>query len=181
VDERGVESIAGEVTGLTLEGFFARALDSTEDLDLAGPLADVGVGLRMRASRGAKDLGGLAEGAGADDPTAAALGLRLSGSVAEPVVGVVLANGPAMEAGLAAGDTLVALDGLRVTRDNLDGLAAAAGTGAQVSVHAFRRDELMAFSVTLRPAPADTCELRILTDALEESARRRAAWLESGC
>jgi predicted metalloprotease with PDZ domain len=82
-----------------------------------------------------------------------------------------------MEAGLAAGDTLVALDGIRVSRDNLEQLVAAAGEGAPVRIHAFRRDELMEFSVRPGPAPADTCELHLLGDAPDEAVRRRAAWL----
>jgi len=35
----------------------------------------------------------------------------------------------------------------------------------------------MRFEVRPRPAPSDTCELRILTDAPAEIARRRADWL----
>jgi predicted metalloprotease with PDZ domain len=177
VEERGIESLAEEVTGLDLGGFFAAALDSTEDLDLPGLLADVGVGLRMRPAKGPKDLGGVGEEAADEEPAPLTLGLRLSPTAAEPVIGVVLTDGPAMEAGLAAGDTLVALDGVRVSRDNLDQLVAAAGDGARVRLHAFRRDELMEFRVRPRPAPADTCELYLPADAPDEARRRRAAWL----
>ena len=38
-----------EVTGLPLDAFFEQALDSTEDLDLAGLLATTGVELRLRS------------------------------------------------------------------------------------------------------------------------------------
>ncbi len=61
LEERGLEALASEVTGLTLGPFFQMALDSTQDLDLAGPLAEMGIGMRLRAARHAKDLGGLAE------------------------------------------------------------------------------------------------------------------------
>jgi predicted metalloprotease with PDZ domain len=180
VGERDIEALAAEVTGLALDRFFAQALESTEDLDLAGLLEQVGVGLRLRAARGPKDLGGFAQGDEEHRPAPPGLGLRLAATGAEPVIGAVLTGSPAMDGGLAAGDTLVAIDGLRVTRDNLERLIEALGADAQVSVHAFRRDELMMFRVRTRPAAADTCELRLLPDAGAAAVRRRAAWLGTG-
>ena len=173
LEERGLEALAAEVTGLTLEPFFQMALDSTEDLDLAGPLADMGSGMRLRGSRHAKALGGLARG----DPAIPAPGLRLRPEGGEPQIAHVLTGGPALAAGLAPGDILVALDGLRVTRDNLDKLLLGLGEGTEVEIHAFRRDELQVRRARLAPAPRDTCELWLREDAPEESHRRRAAWL----
>ncbi len=179
VPERGLEALAAEVTGLDLDGFFFNALDSAEELDLVGLLAGVGVGLRLRGANHAKDLGGVVDdvdkmGGGETRPT---LGLRLKPGGPEPVVGVVIGSSPAQDAGLCAGDTLLAVDGIRATRENLDALVAAAGDRAEISVHAFRRDELMEFRARPRPAPADTCELGILTDAPEEAVRGRRRWL----
>ena len=176
VPERGVEALAEQVTGLDLGGFFERALDSTEDLDLTGLLQTVGVGLRMRSCRGAKDSGGVANES-KEETTRLDLGIRLKPGAAEPVVGIVLADGPAQNAGLAPGDTLMALDGIRIERDKLDDLVESIPEGDEVDIHAFRGDELMRFRVRPRPAPADTCELRILSDVPHEIARRRAAWL----
>jgi predicted metalloprotease with PDZ domain len=62
VEERGVEALAAEVTGLDLDAFFAQALDSTEDLDIQGLLAVVGIEMRLRPAKGPKDLGGWVEG-----------------------------------------------------------------------------------------------------------------------
>ncbi|MCC7277556.1 MAG: M61 family metallopeptidase, partial [Chromatiaceae bacterium] len=97
LEERGLEALAAEVTGLTLEPFFRLALDSTEDLDLAGPLADMGIGMRLRGARHAKDLGGLASG-DADIPVPPALGLRLRPEGGEPQIAHVLTGGPALAA-----------------------------------------------------------------------------------
>ncbi|MNY71358.1 hypothetical protein D3C86_2096860 [compost metagenome] len=44
----------------------------------------------------------------------------------------------------------MAIDGLRVTPGNLDGLLSRYKVGATVEVHAFRRDELHTFSVRLQ-------------------------------
>jgi predicted metalloprotease with PDZ domain len=176
VPERGVEDLAKEVTGLDLDGFFERALDSTEDLDLVGLLETVGVGLRLRPSRGPKDLGGVA-GEVKDEPPRSDLGMRLKPGVAEPIVDVVLADSPAQQAGFAPGDTLIALDGIRIQSEKLDDMLAGVPEGGETVIHAFRRDELMELRVHPRPAPADTCELCIRSDFPDEFRARRADWL----
>jgi predicted metalloprotease with PDZ domain len=61
-------------------------------------------------------------------------------------------GGAAHQAGLSAGDILIAVDGLRVNGNpsNLDQLFGRYRVGDTVTVHAFRRDELMTFDVTLQ-------------------------------
>ena len=56
---------------------------------------------------------------------------------------------------------LVAVDGLRVTGSNLDTLLGRYAVGARVAIHAFRRDELMEFTVRLDPPPEDNARLAI--------------------
>jgi len=176
VPEHGVETLASEVTGLDLGDFFEQALDSAEDPDLGGLLATMGIELRMRPSRSPKDMGGIASEP-KEEQARPDLGIRLQQGITEPVVGVVLTDSPAQRAGLAPGDTLVALEGIRIQRDTLDDMVAKIPDGEAAEIHAFRRDELMRLRVRPRPAPSDTCELRILADAPQEVARRRADWL----
>ena len=182
VEERGLEALVAEVTGLDLGGFFAQALDGTEDLDLAPLLAGMGLGIRLRPARDARDFGGVTREPDRDPavPAPPTLGLRLVPEGVDPVIGTVLIDGPAMAAGLAAGDLLVAIDELRVTRDNLESRLAAAGVGGEITLQAFRRDELRQFRARLAPAPADTCELYFLADAPVDAIRRRQAWLGIG-
>jgi len=179
VRERGVEDLAKDVTGLDLDGFFETALDSTEDLDLVGLLETMGIGLRLRPSTGANDLGGVA-GEVKGEAVRLDLGIRLEPGAAEPVIGVVLTDSPAQQAGLAPGDILVALDGIRIRSEKLDAMVAAVPEGGVVVIHAFRRDELMQVRVRPRPAPADTCELRILSKGSDAMASRRAQWFGLG-
>lgn len=180
VPERGVEALAAEVTGLDLAGFFRQTLDSTQDIDLAPLLAQVGIELCLRPARGAKDQGGLAkDAAGAMPPASPVLGVRLQSQGSEAIIASVLSGGAALAAGLAAGDTLVAVEGLRVTRKNLDALIARVPAGTPARIHAFRRDELMAFEAHPLPAPADRCDLRLDPQAPPEATRRRSAWLAS--
>jgi predicted metalloprotease with PDZ domain len=49
--------------------------------------------------------------------------------------------------------------------------------GEIVTVHAFRRDELLALPLALDAAPENTCWLDEDADATAEAKRRRKAWL----
>ncbi|KAA6186975.1 M61 family metallopeptidase [Thiohalocapsa marina] len=177
VAERGIEALAAEVTGLDLDAFFAQALDSTADLDLAALLAEVGVDMRLRPSKGPKDMGSVCDGAFGPVPADADIGIRLQADGAEARIAVVLDDRPGQRAGLSAGDVLVAIDGLRATAAGADDLLRRARIGEPLEIHAFRRDELMHVRVLPEQAPADTCELRLLADAPEAHRSRRAAWL----
>jgi predicted metalloprotease with PDZ domain len=178
VPERGVEAIAAEVSGVDLDGFFARALDGTEDLDLTELLAGAGIMLRLRPAKGAKDVGGCVERFDAVEARPD-IGIRLDPEASAAKLAVVLDRRSAQRAGLSAGDEIIAVDGLRANAANLEALIGAVPAGDVVSVHAFRRDELMAFEVQPEPAPADTCELCLLTDPPEAALRRRVEWLGS--
>ncbi len=54
---------------------------------------------------------------------------------------------------LSGGDVLLAIDGLRVTADNIDKRLARYLPGDNIDVHAFRRDELMAFRLQVGAQP----------------------------
>ena len=172
VPERGIEALAAELSGLDLGGFFDQLLRSTAELPLAELLADFGVQAHLRASTGASDEGGRSEGK-ASGP-AATLGLQLRPG--DAVVAHVLADLPAFRAGLAGGDTLVALDDLRITASNWSKLAEALVPGREVRLHYFRGDELMQAVLVAEPVPLDTWTLT-LADAEGESLARRRAWL----
>jgi predicted metalloprotease with PDZ domain len=180
VGERDIEAMASELAGVDLSGFFQQALDSTEELGLKELLAGVGVAMRMRPAGGDQDSGGCVEEF-APVQERPELGARLDRNSAEARLAVVLDGRPAQEAGLAPGDVIVAVDGLRATAANLDTLIAraAACAAAPIELFAFRRDELMRFAVNPRTAPCDTCELRLDTDASAEVLGARGAWLAS--
>jgi predicted metalloprotease with PDZ domain len=174
VPEDGVERVAGEVSGLDLRAFFDRALRSTEDLPLGQLLAAFGVDLALRPAESEQDKGG--KSPAKPRPARATLGVGLADHTSDATLGTVYEGGAACVAGLAAGDVIVAVDGLRATRGNLEVLVGAHTPGNTVRIHAFRRDELMAFDVTLKAAPTDTCVLT-LRDVVDDPTRsRRSAW-----
>ena len=158
VPEDGIAGLASELAGRDLDDFFARYVDGTEDLPLAELLATVGVSLKLRVARNARDQGGdpgtgTTDGDDADSPAArTTLGFDLAaGGEAEGPH--VYNGGPAERAGLAAGDALVAIDGLRVNAAAVESLRQQRHAGDALAIHAFRRDEFFTVTLTLAPAP----------------------------
>ena len=174
VPEDGIAALASELAGRDLADFFARFVDGTEDPPLPALLADFGVTFRLRPAADVRDRGGK-PGTGAPPPCT--LGMSIG---AEQKVRHVFREGPAARAGLSAGDTLVAIDGLKATPERIATTLARSAPGETVDLLAFRRDELMAFSATLAPAPEDTCFLVLEPAATAEEQARRDAWLTPG-
>jgi predicted metalloprotease with PDZ domain len=169
--------VSSEVTGLDLDDFFTHALDTAEDLDLPALLATVGVDMRLRPARGPKDLGGVTDAFRPVEPVSD-IGVRMAPG-GEGKIAVVLDGRPAQHAGLAAGDVIIAIDGLRADGGSAGKRLRALPIGQTVRVHAFRRDELMELDLTPAPAPADVCELRLDDKAPTAVQERRRAWLAS--
>ena len=135
VTEADVEALFDEVSGLKLKTMFERYVRGLDDLPLAKLYAPLGVKLVDERKSGKPSLDA---GIGRDP-----LGARLT---------QVHEGGPAHQAGLSAHDVVIAIDGLRVTGNppNVDALLARYRVGDKVTVHAFRRDELMSFELTLQ-------------------------------
>lgn len=177
LEEDGMERLIQEITGLDFTEFFRDVLWGTEDPPLEQLLAEFGVGLRMRAAESAKDKGGTHASETNRQQPVPALGLRLAPASPVAQISHVFDGGAAQNAGLAAGDTLVAMDGLRVDAANLESRLQIYRPQERVSIHAFRRDELMEFQLELGAAAVDTCYLELLPDAGAAALERRAAWL----
>lgn len=171
VPEDGLRALASELAGRDLGAFFDRYVDGTDELPLAELLAGSGVRLAFRAAQGTKDRGGKrGNGEAQRSNLGAVFGADLK-------LKHVFNGGAAERAGLAGGDVLVALDGLRATAERLDDLARDAAPGTRVPVLAFRRDELVEGVLELDVAPMDTAWLEPDPDASPEASARRDAWL----
>ncbi|GAB3671203.1 M61 family metallopeptidase [Salinisphaera aquimarina] len=165
VPEGGLARIAAEVSGLALDDFFDRHLNTAIDAPWADWLGYFGI---------------KATCAPATDDAAALLGrlgLRLSGD-AMPIVVHVLDDTPAQAAGISAGDRLVAFDGLEAG-DQLAARLARYPGGTEVAVHLFRGDELIVRPVLLGPEAAPEWQLSIDDTADDSCHARRARWLQN--
>ena len=173
--EDGLETLSAEVSGLDLEDFFDATVRGTGELPLESLLKTHGIRLFMRRSAGGKDTGGKAK---QDDtlPTVW-MGAALGGRNGKPVFRTVHNGGPAELAGIAPGDELVALDGLRVNLAGAEARTRRYHAGDKSDVTVFRGDELMTLRMKWAEAPADTCYLLPDDDADDDTRARRAEWL----
>jgi predicted metalloprotease with PDZ domain len=146
VTEKDVEALFDEISGVRLKSIFDRYVRGTEDIPLAKLYAAFGVKVldERKTSKPSLNIG-----VGRDP-----LGVKLS---------QVHEGGAAHQAGLSAGDIVIAVDGLRVNGNpsNLDQLFARYRVGDVVTVHAFRRDELMQFDVTLQGCVAPNVSIGV--------------------
>lgn len=154
VQDDDVRLIAEELSGVKLKRFFTETIHGTRDLPLKKLLAPFGIGLELETAK------------------TPSLGLKTASEGNEVKLATVYDGGAAQQAGLSAGDVLLAIDGLRVTAKNLDGLLGRRKPGDTLAVHAFRRDELMEFAVTLGPCDSEGVRL----DAAKTNPLRKG-WL----
>jgi predicted metalloprotease with PDZ domain len=158
VTEQDVESLFDEVSGVRLKSIFDRYIRGTEDIPLAKLYAPFGVKVTEERKNAKPSLD---VGIGRDPA-----GVKLT---------QVHEGGAAHLAGLSAGDVLIAVDGLRVNGNpaNLDQLFARYRVGDAVTVHAFRRDELMSFDVTLQGDRVPCVQLNVAPGARKGLAVKR--------
>ena len=170
VPEQGIQSLAEELAGQSLQEFFDLALYSTEPLPLADLLADAGVELHWRAPTSHADQGG--------KPGNGTLPLNLGVRVAEDASGariqVAFEQGAAMAAGLSAGDVIIALNGMKTDARKLDDQLQQFLPGDDIEVHAFRRDELIRVKVRLEVGEASLAYLTVASSGLTDVGRN---WL----
>lgn len=132
IAENQVIALFNEATGLQLDAWLTRALESTHDLPLAELLQKTGFTLKPILSTSLPSLG---------------VRLREEGNTV--TLGCVYEDSPAQHAGLSAGDVLIAIDGLRVQPKKMNVLLNRYQAGDQVELHVFRRDELCVFQLQL--------------------------------
>jgi len=136
--EDGLPALIEEATGVDVSAFIARYAEGREDVPVRELLSTQGIATRPAAP-----------------VTAAGLDVRVRAQGSDAVLATVFEGGAAHQGGLSAQDVLVALDGLRIAGPAaLDALLARYRPGATVTIHAFRGDELRAFTVRLGAAAA---------------------------
>jgi predicted metalloprotease with PDZ domain len=177
VPEDGFVGLVSELAGHDLGDFFVRYVDGTDDPPLADLLAGVGVKFNLRPADDASDKGGgPSKSIGTDDAPRVSLGAKIATGT-EAKLQHVYSGGAAERAGLAAGDILVAVEGLRASPETMAKMLTQRRPGDTIAVHAFRRDELLTTVVRLDEAPLDTCWLALDDNASAKVRAARDAWL----
>lgn len=163
----GIYGAVSQVGGSGASSLLRQWVEGTEDLPLEALFKEFGLTLHWQTDKRGPWVGlRLAGGTGSSDET----GARVSH---------VLDESPAQLAGLAPGDQIVAVDGLRATTGNLDRLFARRGAGQGVEVVAFRRDELFSTRLVPEPSPANQASIKLQPGSHGKARQLRLGWLAS--
>ncbi|MFA9441478.1 M61 family metallopeptidase [Uliginosibacterium sp. sgz301328] len=160
VAEGEMPAIVEAATGVDVRRQILAWAEGTEDVPLDKLLASFGVTLTRKR-------GGLSSG----------LGMKTKAENGTLKLASVLDDGSLQRAGASAGDELVALDGLRVTGNNLDVLLTRYQPGDSFELTLFRRDELQTRRVTLDAPRVEECTLAADAKAAAATRRLRDGWL----
>ncbi len=161
VTEAEVEALFDEISGLSLKALLEKAVRGTRDLPLEAAFEPFGITMKDGAKRSRPSLEARTRKENGDCKLAA-----------------VYEGGAAHQAGLSAGDVLLAIDGLRVTASNVESLLGRYRLGDTVPVHVFRRDELMTFKLNLKADSAPQYAIESSNKPVA-AARLRKAWLRN--
>lgn len=143
VAEDAMPALIEEATGVDVSDFIARYAYGREDVPLEQLLPLQGISINWGAPT-----------------TTPSLDLRLRTVHGETQIATVYEGGAAHAGGLSAGDTIVAVSGLRAGDSmSFERLLNAYQPGDTVTIHVFRRDELRHFDVTLASPAASECTL----------------------
>lgn len=156
-DDEQLQGLMERACGLDLSDFFARYVRGTEELELERCLEAEG----LSVAPGWEPQPPPAKAGPVERPVpkgpSATLGVLTRSEYGRLLVAAVLDDGPALSAGLAHGDELVAIDGWRIGADDksLTELLAERAAGQRVTVTLFRRDRQRQVEVTLAERPPD--------------------------
>jgi predicted metalloprotease with PDZ domain len=153
---------ASEVAGADLSGWLRQALETTEELDYAPALE--WYGLEFARTPPAADPAGW-------------LGARTKIESGRLIVENVPRGTPAYDAGVNAGDEIVAVDDFRVLPEKLTDRLQSYAPGQRVTLLVARRDELKRLPITLGAEPASTWQLMTRQNATPAQRAHLEAWL----
>jgi predicted metalloprotease with PDZ domain len=130
--------------GIDVTDLLHNALYDKESLPLDTLLQNFGISVRRQVPTDDNSSNGKA----VDKAASVQLGARFKGAATGAELLAVYHDEAAYRAGLAAGDRIIAIDHLQVSENNVTSLLNRFKPGDSVTVHAFRRDELLTLTLT---------------------------------
>ena len=160
------QKIVETMAGSTLDEFFSKYVRGREELDYNASLAAAGLKLdRGIRTDGAKPVERVYFGA-----DAAQEGERL-------IVRRVYAGSPAYEQGLNTGDQIIALDNMRVTREQFDARMAEKKPGQLINLTIFRFDDLSTLLIKLGSRTEGTYRIVPAESATDAQKKIYQSWI----
>ena len=174
--EGEIETIVSEITNINLSDFFVKYLYSVEELPIADLLSEVGILFNLRPTISVDDKGGKVN-SDMDQTPSVSIGARFAANHLGVNITQVFSDGSAEKAGLSAGDIIIAINNLQVKKSNIDKIVESHSVGDELTIHAFRRDELKIFKLILIKAELTTCYLQVNSQASIQQCKRKDNWL----
>ncbi|WP_373017197.1 M61 family metallopeptidase [Thiomicrorhabdus sp.] len=172
LDEYQIESICSLVSGVDLEDFFKSYLYGTQDLPFEDLFKAENIEFSLRGATTLSDKGGETKA----EVLLSNLGANVIDTEHQTVkLTHVWNHQPAYQAGLAAGDEIIALNGLKTANAaSIENRLKRLNPQGELPVwecHYFRRDELRKTQIQLAPALEDRVQLNL-------DANSSSLWLE---
>ncbi|MBP0041104.1 MAG: M61 family metallopeptidase [Roseofilum sp. SBFL] len=156
-----LHSTIESVAHMSLEDFFYKALDTTEDLAFNTYLKPFGLQLKAEIK----------------SPDIPHLGITVRAEQGRNRVKYVESHSPAYNIGIDAGDELLALDGLRVSADDLSDRLKDYNPGDLITLTLFHGDQLKTITITLAEPKPTSYYLTPLPNPLSLQLKNFEGWL----
>ncbi len=155
-----IESVAQKDLG----DFFGRCLDGTDELPFDQYFEPFGLQLKSVM----------------EEEPFPYLGMRVKAENGKGAIEFVEAGSPASLAGIDAGDELLAIDGMRVTAEQLNDRLRDYQTGDIIQVTVFHQDELRTLAVKLAAPQPSRYEVVRIEHPTDTQKQNFSGWLEVG-
>jgi predicted metalloprotease with PDZ domain len=159
IDEFEIETVLKTHFKLNLANFFKDYIYATQEPDYQNLLNDIGIQLKQENK---------------DDIT---IGAMIKNDNGLCQLSRVFENQAAMQAGLTANDTIVAIDGIKAKHSNWQKLLNQCANKQTVTVHAFRKDELFKTQLNLT-AKASPYILSSIKTPSDKQQNNQKYWLK---
>ncbi len=153
-----LQEVIESVAGVDLSDFCKRYLDSTEELPFNQYLEPFGLQLV------------------ADTQEEPHLGVKVSSEHGREVIKFVEAGSPAQLAGINAGDELLAIDGIKVTANQLSDRLKDYQPNDTIEIAVFHKDELRIYPVKLNLPRANKYQVQLVENPSTTQKQNFAGW-----
>lgn len=179
IPEDAMPAIIERAVGLDLGNLLHSLVHTTEEIDerLSALLTSMGIRFRPRPPRKLLDKGGFLESPPTQQDAPPWLGVNLRPHPMGAEVVNVFSDSPAIQAGLSAGDILIAINGFKLEYGSLDEALRRLSLLPEVPIHYFRGDELLLGHFIPQPGHDFVAEIWLDPDAAEPTKQARDAWL----
>ncbi|MDQ7048237.1 MAG: PDZ domain-containing protein [Enterobacterales bacterium] len=163
VNDSDIQQLANQLVDETLDDFFERVLNTTQELDLAAFFDQQQIKYQCVSQEKPLEHGGFVESPRVrTQQPSLSISHRANPLGAEVVV--VFSQGSASIAGISNKDVIIAIDDYHVDSSDIDQQIARYQVGDKINISLFRRDKLCHFEVTLTASSRSVCFLSFKQD-----------------